>query len=108
MATVATRRENKPCFTKREQNRLDSDRPSHGRRLRSSSLGASGFERTRDVTPPARGLLPLRRVQFWEIQNRWRLDRSHRGGTRHDFACLVDASDVRTVNAAQETLRRAQ
>jgi hypothetical protein len=34
MATVATRREEKEtCSTKPDQNRLDSDRPSHGRRL---------------------------------------------------------------------------
>ena len=53
----------------------------------------------RDVTPPARGLLPLPHVQFWETENSWRLDSSHRGGHRRDIPCLVDASDVRTVNA---------
>src|SRR5690349_13985759 len=31
MATVATRRKKKPCPTKKQKNRLDSDRPSHGR-----------------------------------------------------------------------------
>jgi len=40
MATVATRRENKQCFTKPEENRLDSDRPSHGRRLHSKPPGS--------------------------------------------------------------------
>jgi hypothetical protein len=33
MATAATRRENKRCFTKPVKNQLDSDRPSHGRPL---------------------------------------------------------------------------
>ena len=45
------------------------------------------------------GLLPLPHVQFWETENSWRLDSSHRGGHRRDIPCLVDASDVRTVNA---------
>src|ERR1700675_1727442 len=49
--------------------------------------------------PPARGLLPLPHVQFWETENSWRLDSSHRGGRRRDIPCLVDASDIRTVNA---------
>jgi hypothetical protein len=64
-------------------------------------------ERKRDVTPPARGLLPLPHVQFWETENSWRLDSSYRGGHRRDIPCLVDASDVRTVNALK-TLRRGQ
>jgi hypothetical protein len=33
MATVATRQEKKHCSIKPEKNRLDSDRPSNGRRL---------------------------------------------------------------------------
>src|SRR5207237_5093669 len=37
VATVATRPERKPCPTKTKTNSLDSDRPSHGRRLRSCS-----------------------------------------------------------------------
>ena len=45
------------------------------------------------------GLLPLPHVQFWETENSWRLGSSHRGGHRRDIPCLVDASDVRTVNA---------
>ena len=57
------------------------------------------FERNRDVTPPARGLLPLPHVQFWETENSGRLDRSHRGRHRRDISCLVDASDLRTLNA---------
>jgi hypothetical protein len=31
VATVATRREKKPCPTKKQKNPLDLDRPSHGR-----------------------------------------------------------------------------
>ena len=45
------------------------------------------------------GLLPLPHVQFWKTENSWRLDSSHRGGHRRDFPRLVDASNVRTVNA---------
>jgi len=42
VATVATRRGEKPCPIKKKMNPLDSDRPSHGRRLRSLTLvGAS-------------------------------------------------------------------
>lgn len=47
----------------------------------------------------SRGLLPLPHVQFWETQNSWRLDSSHRRGYRRDIPRLVDASNVRTVNA---------
>jgi hypothetical protein len=32
-------------------------------------------------------------------RNSWRLDSSHRRGHRRDIPCLVDASDVRAVNA---------
>ena len=56
-------------------------------------------ERSGDITPLVRGLLPLLHVQFWETENSWRLDSSHRRGHRRDIPCLVDASDVRTVNA---------
>ncbi len=38
VATVATRREKKPCPTKKQKNPLDSDRPSHGRRLHKLAL----------------------------------------------------------------------
>jgi hypothetical protein len=48
---------------------------------------------------PKRGLLPLPHVQFRKTENSWRLDRSHRGGHRRDIPCLVDAADVRTMNA---------
>jgi len=41
----------------------------------------------------------LPHVQFRETENSWRLDSSHRGGHPRDIPCLVDASDVRTVNA---------
>jgi hypothetical protein len=47
----------------------------------------------------AGALLPLPHVQFWETENSGRLDRSHRGSHRRDIPCLVDASDVRTLNA---------
>ena len=43
MATVATRREKKSLFPKHDKNRLDSDRPSHGRPLHVLTLQA-GFE----------------------------------------------------------------
>jgi len=38
VATVATRRGEKPCPIKKKMNPLDSDRPSHGRRLHLSTL----------------------------------------------------------------------
>jgi hypothetical protein len=47
---------------------------------------------------PAQGLLPLPHVQFRKAENGGRLDRSRRRGHRRDTACLVDATDVRTVN----------
>jgi hypothetical protein len=47
------------------------------------------------------GLVRLTHVQFWETENSGRLDSSHRGGHRRDIPCLVDASDVRTVNALE-------
>ena len=51
------------------------------------------------ISRPLRGACyHCRHVQFWETENSWRLDRSHRGGHRRDIPCLVDASDVRTVN----------
>src|ERR1700722_2371224 len=77
------------------------------RRLRAIAQGCAvclplrdwNFERSHDVTSPARSLLPLPHVQFWETENSGRLDRSHRGSHRRDIPCLVDASDVRTLNA---------
>ena len=60
-----------------------------------------------DVTPPVAGLLPFPHVQFWETENSCRLDSSHRGGYRRNIPCLVDASDIRTVNALK-TLWRGQ
>jgi hypothetical protein len=53
----------------------------------------------RYLTPPPRGLLPLPHVQFWETENRWRLDSSHSRGHRRDIPNLVDVAGVRTVNA---------
>jgi hypothetical protein len=52
-----------------------------------------------NILIPERGLLPLPHVQFRKTENSWRLDRSHRGGHRRDIPCLVDAADVRTLNA---------
>ena len=46
-----------------------------------------------------RGPATIADVQLWETENSWRLGSSHRGGHRRDIPCLVDASDVRTVNA---------
>lgn len=51
------------------------------------------------VTSTARGLLPLQDVQFWQTENGWRLDSSYRGRDRRDIPGLVDASDVRALNA---------
>jgi len=45
------------------------------------------------------GPLPLPHVQFCETENSRGLDSSYRGGRRRDVPCLVDASDVRAVNA---------
>ena len=53
----------------------------------------------------ARSLLPLPHVQFWETENGWRLDSSHRGGRGRNIPCLVDASDVRTLNALKTPSR---
>jgi len=52
-----------------------------------------------DFSPLACSLLRLPHVQFWETENAWRLDRSHRGGYGRDIPSLVDASSVRIVNA---------
>jgi hypothetical protein len=41
------------------------------------------------------------RVQFWQAENGGRLDRSHRERRRSNIPGLVDASDVRTVNALE-------
>ena len=59
-----------------------------------------GHRGRRDWTVAAcSGLLPWLHVQFWKTENSWRLDHSHRGGHHRDIPGLVDASDVRTVNA---------
>jgi hypothetical protein len=44
-------------------------------------------------------LLPLADVQFWETEDSWRLDGSHRWSDRRNIPCMVDASDVRAVKA---------
>jgi hypothetical protein len=43
VATVATRQEKKPCPTTKQENSLDSDRPSHGRRSRKHALFVRSF-----------------------------------------------------------------
>jgi hypothetical protein len=48
---------------------------------------------------PSRALLTLPHVQFWQAENTWRLDGSHRRRHRRNIPCLVDASNVRTMNA---------
>jgi hypothetical protein len=45
-----------------------------------------------------------RMFNFWETENSGRLDRSHRGSHRRDIPCLVDASDVRALNAFSVTV----
>ena len=57
----------------------------------------------RDTTPLTRGLLPSPYVQFWETENSGRLDDSRRRGHRRDIRYLVDASDLRIVNAPQNS-----
>lgn len=47
------------------------------------------------------GPVTIAHVQFWQTENCWRLDSSHRGGRPRDLPCLVDAADVRTVNALE-------
>ena len=59
------------------------------------------------ATATCAGPATMPHVQFWETENSWRLDSSHRGGYRRDIPCLVDASDVRTVNALK-TLQLGQ
>jgi len=51
-------------------------------------------------------LLPWPHVQFWETENSGRLDRAHRWSRRSNIPCLVDASDVRAVNAQNRTPAR--
>jgi hypothetical protein len=47
------------------------------------------------------GLLLLAYVQLWQTENGWGLDRSHRGSHRRDIPGVVDAADLRTVNAVK-------
>ena len=39
----------------------------------------------------------MRRVQFWQTKNRWRLDRSFRRGSCCNISCLVDSAALRSV-----------
>jgi hypothetical protein len=51
--------------------------------------------------PPARGLLGSPYVQFWKTENSGRLDSSRGWGDRRAIPGLVDASNLRTVNAVK-------
>jgi hypothetical protein len=64
-------------------------------------LKMSGTGKNRRHYAAGAGLLPLAHVQFWQTENSWRLDHSHRRGYRRDISGLVDAADVRTVNAVE-------
>src|SRR5215471_16115862 len=55
--------------------------------------------------PCLNAVLPFHRVQFRQTEDSWRLDRSYRRGNCRDISCLVDASDVRTLNALKPLLR---
>lgn len=56
--------------------------------------------------PQKSSLLPLPHVQFWQTENRRRLDSSRGGGHRRDIPGLVDASDVRAVEALEKPRAR--
>jgi hypothetical protein len=64
-------------------------------------LKMSGSGKNRRHYATSAGLLPLAHVQFWQTENSWRLDRSHCGRHRRDISGLVDAADVRTLNAVE-------
>jgi len=42
-------------------------------------------------------VLPCHRVQFWQTENRWRLDRSYRGCRRRVIPRMVDAARFRSL-----------
>jgi hypothetical protein len=42
-------------------------------------------------------VLPCRRVQFWQTENSWRLDRSYRGRRRRVIPRMVDAARFRSL-----------
>ena len=42
-------------------------------------------------------VLPSRRVQFWQTENSWRLDRSYRGRRRRVIPRMVDAARFRSL-----------
>lgn len=49
--------------------------------------------------PDFADLLPFADVQFWQTENRRRLDRAHCRGHNRNTAHLVDAANVRAVTA---------
>jgi len=42
-------------------------------------------------------VLPCHRVQFWQTENSWRLDRSYRGCRRRVIPRMVDAARFRSL-----------
>ena len=42
-------------------------------------------------------VLPCHRVQFWQAENSWRLDRSYRGCRRRVIPRVVDAARLRSL-----------
>ena len=76
VATGATRQRKKTCPTKKGKNPLDSDRPSHGRRLHSSAQRNGHEECKRDITTAASAALRVRprleeldqtcRIFYWD------------------------------------------
>jgi hypothetical protein len=47
--------------------------------------------------PSLSPMLPCNRVQFWQTENSWRLDRSYRGCRRRVIRRLVDAARFRSL-----------
>jgi hypothetical protein len=47
--------------------------------------------------PSSSPVLPCHRVQFWQSENGWRLDRSYRGCRRRVIPRMVDAARFRSL-----------
>ena len=47
--------------------------------------------------PSLSPVLPCHRVQFWQTENSWRLDRSYRGCRRRVIPRMVDAARFRSL-----------
>jgi len=47
--------------------------------------------------PSSSPVLPCHRVQFWQTENSWRLDRSYRGCRRRVIPRVVDAARLRSL-----------